>query len=166
MTRAITAMFVLLVCSCDGFVGEVKFDPPQGPPIAIVDPEYVVLRPVVSNPSSSMKAETVDGRTVYYEPSQRILDLRHLDPRTAEISEGLAGEYVVLIRTTDEGNQLLQAWTSANVEALVGVFVGGRLISAPRIKSKLSDVILLEAGFTKPESQAIVARLRRGGASG
>ena len=155
---------VLLVVGCNGFVGEVQVDAPQGPPITIVDADYLILRPIAPA-DPGLTAATVHGQTVYYDPATRIMDLRHFDPRTAKVEEALAGTYVVWIETTPEGDGLLGTWTSANVQKQLGVFVDGRLISAPHVQTKISGMIVIEDELTKDRAEAIVARLRRGGAN-
>jgi preprotein translocase subunit SecD len=80
--------------------------------------------------------DSVYGQTFYFIPSERILDLRHLDLRTAKIEEQ-SGRYAVSISTNPAGNQLLGAWTSANLEKRLGVILDGRLVDAPVIKRRL-----------------------------
>ncbi|HVT03316.1 MAG TPA: hypothetical protein VHL58_08065 [Thermoanaerobaculia bacterium] len=157
------ALLALLFLSCNGFVGEANVEVPAGAPISIVDPEYVVLRPVTATATPGAIAATVFGQTVYFIPSERVLDLRHLDPRTAKVEERPVGTYVVSIGTTPEGDHLLGSWTSANIEKQLGVFVGDSLVSAPLIKSKITGMVILDGGFTRPQAEAVVERLRRGG---
>lgn len=163
MLKTACALFVvLIVTACNGFVGDVEVA--QGPPISIVDADYLILRPVTQAPDPGLTAATVDGQTVYYDPTTRIMDLRHFDPRTSKLEDGRAGTYVVWIETTPEGDQLLGTWTSANVEKQLGVFLDGRLLSAPHIQTKISSMIVLDDELTKTRAEAIVARFRRGGA--
>ncbi|HEV7242167.1 MAG TPA: hypothetical protein VGQ36_23250 [Thermoanaerobaculia bacterium] len=158
-------LVVLLVLGCDGFVGEVRIDKPRGAPVAIADADYLILRPVSTAPGPGLTAATVHGQTVYYNPTTRIMDLRHLDPRTAKVDEGRAGTHVVPIETTPEGDRLLGTWTSANLEKQLGVFLDGRLISAPHIRTKITGMIVVEDELTKDRAEAILARLQRGGAA-
>ena len=94
------------------------------------------------------------------------MDLRHFDPRTAKVEEARAGTYLVSIETTPEGERLLGTWTSANVKKQLGVFLDGRLISAPHIQTKITSMIVIEDELTKSSSRgdrgAITPR-RRGG---
>jgi len=165
MLRMGIALLALVCLTCDGFVGEVDLDPPTGPPIKIVDPDYVILRPVSALASDGLIALNLDHQTLYFNPADRILDLRHLDPRTAKVEESAPPSYLVSIRTTPEGDQRLGDWTSANLEKQLGVFVDGRLISAPFIKSKITGVIVFNGDFSKSQADAVLARLRRGGAA-
>ena len=168
MNRA-TVSFVIAIATtlsaCDGFVGEIGLGKPEGPAIPIVQPDYVVLRAVTQESAPGLIAATAFGRTVYFPATERVLDLRHFDPRTARVDTGPNGTHVVFIGTTSEGDQLLGAWTEANLERQLGVFVDGRLISAPVIKSKITGGIILDGEFSKAEAEAVVARLLRGGAA-
>ena len=155
---------ILLLGNCDGFVGEVSVDPPLGPPIAVVDADYVVLRPATTAELTNAKTATAYGQTLYFRPSERILDLRHLDLRTAKVEEPMpGGTYVVSIETTPRGTQLLGGWTSANLGKQLGVFLDNRLISVPVIKSPITTLIVLDGDFTKAQAESVVSRLRRGG---
>lgn len=162
LTNAIPALAVLLLAGCNDFV-----EVPNGPPGTVVRADYVVIRPVTTEDNPGAKGVTMEGRTVYFHPSERIIDLRHLDTRTARAAEmlGRPGQYVVWVHTNPAGNRLLGAWTSANVEKRVGVFVDDRLIATPVVKAAISDMIALDGGFTKAQAEAIVNRLRRGGAA-
>lgn len=163
--RARLAFVVLSIVSCNGFFGEAELLKPKGPPVAIKDPDYIILRAVKSETDSGGVSAAVHGRTVYYDPEERILDLSHLDPRTATIEQRSHDVYVVFIGTTPEGNSRLTAWTSTNLEKQLGIFVGGRLVAAPIVKSPISGLIVLDGDFTKSDAEDIVARLRRGGAA-
>ena len=167
MKRALLLAITLVAFSCDGFIGDfgVRFKRPRGPTIPIVQPDYVVLRPVSETPSPGAGFAVDLGRTLYFNESERVLDLRHLDPRTAEIDRRQDGTYVVWISTTDVGDELLGNWTAANVERQVGVFVDGKLICAPVVKSRITGGIVIEAQLTNEQASQIVARLRRGGAA-
>lgn len=68
-------LLVFLLAGCDGFVGDVRIGAPAGAPIAVVDPEYLVLRAIAATPGSGSTAATVHGQTVYYDGSSLIMDL-------------------------------------------------------------------------------------------
>lgn len=163
MRIASAIVLVLLLVSCDGVVSDVQVRAPSGPKIAITNPDYVVLRPVGSLPRPGSASSQLNGQTLYFDPTARILDLRHLDPATARIDAGPVGTNVVAIRTTPEGDQLLGSWTTAHLDEQLGVFLNGQLLSAPHIKSKITDLIVIEGDFTEDQAKAVVARLKRGG---
>ncbi len=165
MTRITLTLLAVLLSSCNGFVGEVQIEKPKGPPVQIVDRDFVILRSVNTQATPDTVATTLEHQTYYFNPSERILDLRQLDPRTAKLEEPRPNTYVISIRTTEEGDRLLGTWTSANLEQQLGIFVNNRLISAPFIKSRITGMIVLDGSFTKAQAEEVLARLRRGGAA-
>ncbi len=165
MRQLTTALLTLVLLSCNRFADEAKGGAPAGAPIKIVDPNYVVLRPVYATAMPGSGTATIYGHDVWFLPSERILDLRNLDAQTAKVGEGAEGTFVVLIQTTPEGDKLLGAWTSANLEKRLGIFLDKRLVEAPRIKSKIDSMIMVDGELTKPQAEAVVARLKRGGAA-
>src|ERR1700730_1154904 len=121
-TRAIVP--VLFLAACNGFVGETTVEKPGGPAVTVVDANYVILRQVFPGPRPGAVSANVYGRTLYFQPSERILDLRHLDLRTARVEQtGPEGAFIVAVNTNPIGNKLLRAWTSTNLEKQLGVFV-------------------------------------------
>ena len=161
------AIFVLVVASCDPFVGEVSIKKQSGPPIVVVDPDYVIVRPVTTRRTEGAASAVVYGQTLYFQPAQRILDLNQLDLRTAAVEEtsGPIRSHVVSITTTPGGAEALREWTSTHLNQQLGIFLDGHLISAPVVRSPISDMILLDGDFTEPQAEAVLARLRRGGSS-
>lgn len=169
MMRIVAAMIVALsLAGCDAFVGEVSFTKPSGPPIAVVNPDYLVLRPVTKNATAGTESGAVYGQTLYFQPSDRLLDLTHFDLRTAAIADRLgpssSDTFPLSLSTTPAGSEVLHQWTSAHVGQQLGIFLDGRLIAAPFIESPITDMIILDGDFTKPEAEAVLARLRQGGA--
>ena len=167
-TIPLAGTIALLFISCDRFIGEFNMSRSTRPPIAVADADYVILRPVLLEPSAGALAATVYGSNIYYQPSERIIDVRHLDLRTVQVQErsgAAVPEYAVSIHTTAAGAELLGRWTTTHLEQRLAVFLGGRLISAPFIKSAISEMIVLEGGFTKGDAENIANRLRRGGAA-
>ncbi len=165
MKVILSSLLVVLLAGCNGFVGEMHVEKPAGPAIKIVDPDYVILRPLSDSRVAGGMSASTGQRAYYFDPAARILDLRQLDPRTAQIQSGAQNTPIISIRTTDEGSTLLGSWTSANLGKQLGVFVGDRLISAPTIQSKITGMIVIDGDFTNAEAEEVLARLRRGGAA-
>ena len=132
--------------------------------VSVVDPDYVVLRPVTTTPADGASSAFVDGLTVYFKPAERVVDLRDIDPRTVRVMKGPLDTCVVTVSMTPEGNRRLAEWTSANINRRLGIFVDNRLIEAPRVKSRVTNGFGINGDFTRSEAEAIAARLRRGGA--
>jgi len=154
---------VLLAANCTGGDETVIFnDRPAIARIAIVNQDYVVLRPVSTVAAPGASSAKVYEDTVYFQPSDRILDLRHLDLRTAKVDQH-GGRSVVLLYTTNDGDRLLHDWTSAHINERLGIFVDGKLTSAPVIKTPINDMIVIDGDFTKAQAETIVSRLQKGG---
>jgi preprotein translocase subunit SecD len=167
--RSIGVLFaVFAVLGCDGFGGGEYSVKPGGPPVVIVNPQFIVLRPVSRTAVNANASRAVlSGDTYYFDASERILDLSQIDPRTASVQEraGMEQHYVISIETTADGSAKLREWTSTHLEQQLGVFVDGELISAPFIKSAIDGGFILDGGFSKTEAEGLVARLRRGGSA-
>jgi preprotein translocase subunit SecD len=150
---------------CDGFIGEVTVNRKTNPAIAVSHPDYVTIRPVSTTSWPGAVAATLYDRTFFFRESERILDLRHLDLRTATVESrgSRGGPWVVSIQTTSAGARLLGAWTSANIGKPLGVFLNRRLISAPIVNSPITDVIILDGDFTQAQAEAVAKCLHRGG---
>ncbi len=111
-----------------------------GPPVVIVNADYVVLQ--------SMSGE-------------RILDLGGLDPRTAEL---VPDRTAIMIETNASGAAALHDWTAKHLEERLAVLVDGRVVSTPIIKTAIDGAIVIDGDFTPAEAEAILARIKRGGA--
>ena len=132
--------------------------------LRIVNPEFIVLRPLEHQPVPGAVLASINGSQLYFKASERILDLRQLAPETADVRPGPAGTFMVLIETTPEGAKALRTWTSTHLNQQIGVFLENRLIAAPVIKSVLDSIIVVEGGFTRAKAEEVKQRLLRGGA--
>src|SRR5687768_15271076 len=110
MMRIVAAMMLVLpLAGCDGFIGEASLRKALREPIAVVNPDYLVFRPVTKTPTAGAASGVVYEQTLYYQPADRLLDLTHLDLRTATLEDGLGpeGTSVITIATTPAGSQVL-----------------------------------------------------------
>jgi preprotein translocase subunit SecD len=159
----ISAMAVILSVTTCGFPAQPPEKRASGPSTAVVDPDYVILRPVYRSSITGATPATIYGQPVYFLRSERILDLRHLDLKSVAVIETPYGSYAISANTNPAGKGLVRAWTSAHLGKQLGVFVDGRLISAPVIRSTIEDIVVTD--FSKPAAEAIAARMRCGGAA-
>ncbi len=137
---------------------------PAAQPQRVKNAGYVVLRPLQEKSFDSALHAEVYGSTFYYADRDVILDLRDLDLDSAKTEELSAGRYIVTLSTNAPGGAKLRSWSSANVGHNLGIFVDGRLISAPVLRTPLSDFVYLDGEFSKDEAEKVVERLKRGGA--
>jgi preprotein translocase subunit SecD len=162
MRRLIGAAAVLSLMVMCAFPGN---PPEKKQPTAVVDPDYVILRPVYPSSINGATASTVDGQTVYFLRAERILDLRNLALKSVNIIATPSGSYAIGVSTNPDGNRLLRTWTAAHLGKQLGVFVDGRLVSAPFIRTPVDDMIVIEGDFSKPTAEATAKRIQCGGAA-
>jgi preprotein translocase subunit SecD len=142
---AAVLMPLALLMACQS--AETNLQQPQGPPIEVVEPQYLVIRPL-----------SQDGT-----PLEPLLNLSHFDMRTAEVlASESGGMYGVSIEPTPDGEKILSGWTAANIGKQLGVYLDGKLVSSPIIETRISSMILVQAE-NKEHAAQIVARMRRGG---
>lgn len=133
------------------------------PSAPVANPGYLVLRPLRPAPFPDAEQGSAHGSTHYFAKDDVVLDLSDVALQEVEIT-GTDGETAGLLITTNAaGAAKLKAWTTANVGKQLGVFLDGKLISAPRVVSPL-DSFVLDNELSKDEAKKILARIRRGGA--
>lgn len=153
-----------LLPGCDP-VPDQSAAPPTAAPVTVTTPDYVVIRPVRSDKFPGAREAFIDGRAFYFTETDVLLNLLDFQLQDIETSAGSSGAYALFVSLNAAGEKKLTSWTSSNVGKTIGVFLDGRLISAPTIQSPLSDTIALDGEFSKEQAEAIAARLRRGGAA-
>ena len=76
---------------------------------------------------------------------------------------GLANEPIVSIRFTDEGGELFEEITRANVGEQLAIFLDGELVSSPRINEAImGGQAIISGGFTPDEARALAENLNFG----
>jgi preprotein translocase subunit SecD len=66
---------------------------------------------------------------------------------------------------TAEGSRRLEAWSSASGPKRLGIFLNGKLVAAPEIKSRLGGGIPLRVA-SKTEGDRVLKELHNGGVAG
>ena len=166
--RSLFILSALLVAACDYRVyratGEQVTSRNSTPPS---DPAYVVARPLFeqSAPAATSTA-SVNGETFYFS-SAKLLDLANFDFRNpiTQQNQGYPERTVIALKLTPEGSHILGAWSERNIGKRLGIFLDGKLIQAPEIKSRIEAVVPIGTDFSREEAASVVARLRRGGAA-
>ncbi|HEV2719965.1 MAG TPA: hypothetical protein VG323_08095 [Thermoanaerobaculia bacterium] len=155
MRRSI-ASALLFLCACAA-------KPPASHTVA--NPDFVVFRAVGTDPSAGSATVSMDGRTYHFNPAERVVDLREIDADSCRAERTPLGGWAVYGKLTPDGGRKFGQWTLAHINQQLGIFVGGRLISAPFIRSRIDDAFVIEGAFTQAEVEEVVARLRSGGSS-
>jgi len=148
-----------------------RVQPPTTPPakpIALVRANYLVLRPLAARPTASYNGSAqIYGNAVFYSEHDILLDLRDFDLNSAELQHMNSlnrNVPFISLRTSADGGQRLGEWTEKHVNERLGIFLDGKLISAPVIRSRIDDMIILDSEFTEAQAKEILERLRKGGA--
>lgn len=77
------------------------------------------------------------------------LDGRHFS--RAKVAYDQIGNQVVLIEFDDEGGRLFEELTESNIGEQIGIFVGGTLVSAPRVNEKIAGGVAQISGQFTPQ---------------
>jgi len=136
-------------------------------PVTIAAPEYLQIRPVSLDSSGPNSASaTLGGQTYYFAP-EAPLNLRDFAPASATSERGSIPEdprWIVGLETSAEGRTRLLEFTRANVGKQIGIFVDGRLISAPVLQTEIDTTIIIDGGYTESMARTVAERIGRGGA--
>ncbi len=84
------------------------------------------------------------------------------DLKSASPSRGQFGQPVVQFMLTAEGAQRFGKATGENVGRGLAIVLDGKVVSAPRINSRITDSGIIEGSFTDQEVQDLVTTLRSG----
>ena len=100
------------------------------------------------------------GQSFYALEKKRVITGRDL--RSASPGSGQFNQPVVQFSLTPDGARLFSDATGANVGRGLAIVLDGKVMSAPRINSRISDSGIIEGRFTAQEVQDLVTVLRSG----
>jgi len=149
-------VFLLLITGCGPGAEYVKIDPK----IDGIDlPEYIQIR--LEDPSCaagcSIDRVPDSGETICFRKSSV---LTAADILKASSINGDALGYVIAIELNSAGRFKLNMITRENRGRRLGVYVQGRMVTAPVINSVISDgKALIAGGFTRIEAEEIAVKL-------
>jgi preprotein translocase subunit SecD len=133
------------------------------PPKPARNLKYVCIRPVSPTPSAKRNVPaTANGKTVYYDPDERVLDLGGL--KTVGVKAEPFGGYAITASLTPDAAKSFGAWTAAHLHEQVGIFVDDALVMAPIVQSRITDAIEVDGNYTREQAERIADRIRAGGA--
>jgi hypothetical protein len=139
------------------------------PPVAVRNPEYLIARSIRrdADAAHTIRVDLPHAGGGYgFASTEPLFDLTAVDLGRAAFAGGrtsLAGEATIWLPLTAEGNRRLEAWSSRNAGDRLGLWIDGRLVAAPQVKTAVGGGIPL-AVASKGEGDAVLARLRNGGA--
>ncbi len=136
--------------------------------VAVRNPDYLVVRTIAreADAEHGMRVDLPHAGVGYGYASAPLFDLTAVDAAGATFAGGrtsLAGEATIWLPLTAEGRARLEAWSSTHAGDRLGIFLDGRLVAAPQIKAAIGGGIPLRVE-SKGEGDAVLARLRNGGA--
>jgi preprotein translocase subunit SecD len=100
------------------------------------------------------------GQEFYGVQKRRVVTGREL--KTARQGLGQFNEPVVHFNFSAEGGRLFGEATGANVGRALAIVLDGKVMSAPRINSRITDSGVIEGSFTQREAEDLATVLRSG----
>jgi hypothetical protein len=138
--------------------------------VVVRNPEYFVARPIQreADAEHTIRVELpYSGAGYGFASDAALLDLNSIVLEAVEYSGGrtsLAGEATIWLPLRPEASQRLEAWSAAHTGEYLGLFLKGRLVSAPKINSQIGGGIPLRVE-SKSEGDLVLKELRNGGAA-
>jgi hypothetical protein len=160
MAAAASALFIL---AC----GKEEPNPAR---VAVRDPGYLVARPIQREADAEHTIQVelpYSGAGIGYASDAPLLDLNSIVLDAVAFSGGrtsLAGEATLWLPLTPEASRRLEAWSAQHTGEYLGIFLKGKLVSAPRIQTRISGGIPLRVA-SKGEGDVVLKELRGGGAA-
>ncbi len=100
------------------------------------------------------------GQRFYALEKRRVVTGRDL--KSANVSAGQFNQPVVAFHFTAEGGRMFGEATGANVGRGLAILLDGKVVSSPRINSRITDSGIIEGNFGQQEAQDLVTTLRSG----
>ena len=138
--------------------------------VVVRNPDYFVARPIQREADAEHTIRVdlpYSGAGYGFASDAALLDLNSIVLDGVAFSGGrtsLAGEAALWLPLTPEGSRRLEAWSAAHTGEYLGLFLKGKLVSAPKIKSQIGGGIPLRVA-SKSEGDLVLEELRSGGAA-
>jgi len=138
--------------------------------VVVRNPEYFAARPIQREADAEhtiLVELPYSGAGAGYAADAPLLDLNSIVLEGVEFSGGrtsLVGEATLWLPLKPEASRRLEAWSAQHTGEYLGIFLKGKLVSAPQIKSRISGGIPLRVP-SKSEGDVVLKELRDGGAA-
>jgi hypothetical protein len=145
-------------------------NPETAAPVVVRDPNYLVVRPIRREPDADHTIPVdlpYSGGGQGFASATPLFDLTSFDLRRVEYAGGrtsVVGEAAIWLPLTPEGSRRLQEWSASHIGEQLGMFLKGRLVAAPVVRSAVSGGLPL-AVAGKTEGDRVLRELRGGGAA-
>lgn len=167
-TRAGRSCAALLTAGMFLFVGCGKGAKPA--PVVVRNPNYLVVRSITREPDAEHTIQVdlpYSGAGYGFASDAPLLDLTSIDAGAAAFAGGrtsVVGEAAIWLPLTPAGSRRLEAWSAQHDGEFLGIFLKGKLVSAPRIHGTVGGGIPLRV-TSKSEGDLVLKELREGGAT-
>jgi preprotein translocase subunit SecD len=115
---------------------------------------------IMDGDRTDKETRQVVGKSYYALQRRRVVTGRDL--KNARPSQGQFNQPVVQFTMTPAGAQAFGAATGANVGRGLAIVLDGRVVSAPRINSRITDSGIIEGNFSQQEVDDLSTALRSG----
>jgi hypothetical protein len=139
-------------------------------PVVVRNPDYIVVRPVKREPDAehTLRVEFPYAGAGYgYASAEPLLDLHSINIVGVTFAGGrtsVVGEATIWLPLTPEARQRLETWSAQHTGDYLGIFLRGKLVAVPQIKTSIGGGIPLRVQ-SKMEGDLVMRELRNGGAT-
>jgi hypothetical protein len=137
--------------------------------VAVRNPDYLVVRPIrrVADAEHPIRVDLpYSGAGYGFASSSKLLDMNSFELGAAAFAGGrtsVVGEATIWLPLTPEGSRRLEEWSTHSEGDYLGIFLKGKLVAAPQVKSKIGGGLPLRV-TSKREGDLVLRELRGGGA--
>jgi hypothetical protein len=137
--------------------------------VVVRNPDYLVIRPIRREADAEHPIRVdlpYSGAGYGFAASSALLDMNSFHLGAAGFAGGrtsVVGEATIWIPLTPEGNRRLEEWSSHSEGDFLGIFLKGKLVAAPQVKSRMGGGLPLRVS-SKSEGDLVLKELRGGGA--
>jgi len=156
---------VLLVWAC---LASACSKPGPKHEVLIRNPQYLVIRPIArtADAEHTIPVELPYAGAGYgFASATPLADLRSFEPGAAAFAGGrtsVVGEATIWLPLTPEGTRRFEEWSGHPGGQYLGVFLRGKLIAAPEVRSRIGGGIPIRVS-SKSEGDRVLRELRAGG---
>ena len=137
-------------------------------PVAVRNPDYIVVRPIKGEPDAEHTLR-VDfpyaGAGYGYASAAPLLDLHSINIPGVTFAGGrtsTVGEATLWLPLTPEASQRLETWSTEHKGDSLGIFLRGKLVAVPQVKTSIGGGIPLRVAG-KTEGDLVLRELHNGG---
>lgn len=129
-----------------------------------VNPSYLELYSLskVADETHTVEVSTPDGKR-WFRTKEPVLDLRHLDCRSARALTDGTGEPWVQVLVLEQHRDMLAAWSQSHMGQWAGCVLNGKLMQVDRIKTPLRVAIGVWGFATLKEAEGAAKAIFCGG---